>query len=55
MAAATLCRRRLHGLVGHRQQLARQGIQVDLVSEPGAEGLNGYWWLPSAVTAEPAE
>jgi hypothetical protein len=29
----------LHGLVDHPQQLAVQGAQVDLVAEPGGEGV----------------
>src|SRR5512132_3353680 len=31
----------LHGLVDHGQQLSMQGVQVDLVPEPGREPVNG--------------
>jgi hypothetical protein len=29
----------LHGLLDHRQQLASQGLEVDLLAQPGAERL----------------
>jgi hypothetical protein len=31
----------LHRLVNHGQQLGGQGVQVDLVAEPGGELLHG--------------
>src|SRR5512133_366183 len=31
---------RLHGLLDHRQQLAGQGLQVDLLAQPPAERLD---------------
>src|SRR5512132_474477 len=34
-------RRWLHRLVSHREQLPGEGIEVDLVAQPGAERLDG--------------
>src|SRR4030095_1695403 len=31
---------RLHGLVDHRQQLSREGVEVDLVAQAGPEPLD---------------
>jgi hypothetical protein len=42
---------RLHRLLHHRQQLGGQGVQVDLLAQPGAEPLNG----PGGVVAAPVE
>src|SRR5215207_170607 len=42
---------RLHGLVDHGQQLAMQGVQVDLVPQPGREPLHG----PAGVVAAAVE
>src|SRR5215204_602791 len=38
LAQPQRCRGRLHGVVDHAQQLAGQGVQVDLVTQAGAEG-----------------
>src|SRR4029453_4866889 len=43
----------LHCLVGHRQQLGREGVQVDLVSQPGAEGLDGLGRVVLAAVEAP--
>src|SRR5829696_864081 len=41
----------LHGLVDHGAQLGRQGVQVDLVAQPGAERLD----RSGSVVAAPVE
>jgi hypothetical protein len=40
---------RLHGLVDHPQQLALQGVQVDLVAQPGREGVQGAGGVVAAA------
>jgi hypothetical protein len=42
---------RLHGLVDHGQQLAVQGVQVDLVAQAGAERGDGAGGVVAAVEA----
>src|SRR5829696_9592444 len=42
----------LHGLVDDRQQLAGEGVEVDLVAQAGGERLDGLGGVvPSAVEA----
>jgi hypothetical protein len=43
--------RRLHRLVEHAQQLGRERVEVNLVAEPEAEGLDGS----GCVIASPVE
>src|SRR6266536_6158070 len=46
---------RLHGLVDYGQQLAGQGVQVDLLAQPGAEPLDGLGGVVAAPVEAPVD
>ncbi len=46
---------RLHGLVDHGQQLAPEGVQVDLVAEAGREPLHGPGGVIAAAVEAPVD
>ena len=45
---------RLHGLLDHGQQLDLQGVQIDLLAEPGRERLGGAGGVVAAPVAAAA-
>jgi hypothetical protein len=46
---------RLHGLLDHSQQLGGQGVQVDLLAQPGAEGRHCLGGVVAAPVEAPVD
>jgi hypothetical protein len=45
----------LHSLVDHGQQVGAEGVQVDLVAEPGRELLHGAGGVIAAAVEAPVD
>jgi hypothetical protein len=45
---------RLHGLVNDHEEVGREGVQVDLLVQPSAEGLDGLGRVVAPSVEAPA-